>query len=57
MLIKITDKNFVWFRYVDDVLCLWPVNLCLNEFMDKLNHLVETIKLAFENEDIKKLFF
>ena len=47
------DKTKVCRRY----LCLWSVNLCLNEFMDKLNNLVENIKLTFEIEIDYKLLF
>ena len=57
LLTKIIDKKLVWFRYVDDIICLWPINLCLEEFMDKLNNLVDSIKFTFEIESDCKLPF
>ena len=39
LLSAIKDQNIVWFKYIDDILCLWPVESCLEDFMDKLNNL------------------
>ena len=43
--------NYVkWFRYVDDVLCLWPKSMNLQSFLYDINNLVHSIKLSVEIE-------
>ena len=50
LLSTIKDVNVIWYRYIDDVLCLWPINDNLNNFFNNLNNLVESIKFTFEIE-------
>ena len=50
-------KNAVWFRYVDDIICLWPVNENLNTFLEKLNNQVASIKFTMELENESSLPF
>lgn len=46
-----------WIRYVDDVLCLWPDSLNLDNFLVRLNSLVPSIKFSVEYEENGKLPF
>ena len=39
-------RNEKWFRYVEDVLCLWPIEHNLEQFMVELNSLVPTIQFT-----------
>lgn len=39
-----------WFRYVDDILCLWPINLNVDVFLGQINNLVPSIKFTVECE-------
>ena len=57
LLTKIKYNSIVWYRYIDDILCLWPENENLNEFLDKLNNLANTIKFTVEIEKQKSLSF
>ena len=50
-------KNAIWFRYVDDIICLWPINENLNTFMEKLNNQVTSIKFTMEMENESSLPF
>ena len=40
---KILPPDVPWFRYVDDVLCLWPRDRPLAPFIEQLNGLVPSI--------------
>ena len=40
--------NVIWYRYVDDVLCLWPEDL--DNFLYQLNNLVPSIEFSIEEE-------
>lgn len=44
-------KDVLWYRYVDDVLCIWPENNNYNSFLTKLNSFVESIEFTIEVED------
>ena len=57
LLCKIKQQNIVWLRYVDDILCFWPTNLDINNFLNKLNSLAPTIKFTCEIEENNKLPF
>lgn len=53
----ILPANALWFRYVDDVLCLWPTNVNLDEFLPRLNSLVPSIEFTVEIEENCTLAF
>ena len=44
----ILPDNVIWYRYVDDVLCLWPEDL--DNFLSQLNNLVPSIEFSIEEE-------
>ena len=50
-------SNVKWFRYVDDVLCLWPIEHNLEQLMVELNSLVPTIQFTHEIETENSLPF
>ena len=50
ILSSIIPRNVVWFRYVDDIICVWPGNEDVNNFFDRLNQLVPSIKFTMEME-------
>lgn len=47
---KITPGIIPWFRYVDDILCIWPSKENSEEFLAKLNEQVPSIKFTIETE-------
>lgn len=47
---RILPSNLLWYRYVDDILCLWPVNHDETDFLNQINSLVPSIKFTIENE-------
>ena len=49
--------NVKWFRYVDDVLCLWLIEHNLEQFMVELNSLVPIIQFTYEIETGNSLPF
>lgn len=57
LLANILPSNVIWFRYVDDVLCLWPVSEDLDCFLPRLNSLAPSIKFTVEVENDCKLPF
>ena len=54
---RILPRNVVWFRYVDDIICIWPNNLDENVFLMSLNDLVPSIKFTMELEQNSSLPF
>ena len=44
----ILPDDVIWYRYVDDVLCLWPEDL--DNFLCQLNNLVPSIEFSIEEE-------
>ena len=54
---NILPINAVWFRYVDDILCLWPVAENEHSFLTRLNELVPSIKFTMEHENDSSLPF
>ncbi|XP_076029167.1 uncharacterized protein LOC143018013 [Oratosquilla oratoria] len=50
ILSKIIPPNITWMRYIDDILCLWPIQDNVNDFLCKLNNLVSSIKFTVEIE-------
>lgn len=57
LLSNILPSRAIWYRYVDDILCLWPCNEDLNAFLSFLNGLAPTIKFTLEIEDKCQLPF
>ena len=51
LLSKIKASNIKWFRYVDDILCFWPCDLDVHNFLLRLNLLEETIQFTVEEEN------
>ena len=50
ILSTIIPPNIHWFRYVDDVLSLWPCHLVYGEFLLQLNSLVPSISFTIAIE-------
>ena len=57
MLPGIFHFQLTWYRYVDDVICLFPKDLDPSIFLDKLNELVPSIQFKIELEVEEKLPF
>ena len=57
LLSRIKSNSVIWFRYIDDILCFWPLNDNLDTFLDKLNNLAPSIKFTHEIENDCKLPF
>ena len=57
LLPNILPENVIWLRYVDDVLCMWPNDHHLSDFLPKLNNLVPSIKFTTEVEQNNMLPF
>ena len=51
LLTKILPNHVKWFRYVDDVLCLWHKSMNLQSFLYDLNNLVPSIKFSVEQQN------
>lgn len=47
---NILNFDLPWFRYVDDILCIWPANQDIDVFLSNLNNLVPSIKFTLESE-------
>ena len=50
LLPSVKDRNVKWLRYVDDILCFWPVDNDIDVFLDRINGLAPSIKFTFETE-------
>ena len=50
MLKPLLPKNALWYRYVDDILCLWPSDKNDHDFLNRINSLVPSIKFTVERE-------
>ncbi len=48
---KICNFNLPWYRYVDDILCLWPASQNPHMFLGLLNNLVPSISFKIEEEN------
>ena len=57
LLPSILPKDAIWYRYVDDILCIWPIAHDLDDFLPKLNNLVPSIKFTTEIEQNNMLPF
>ncbi|XP_076038828.1 uncharacterized protein LOC143024019 [Oratosquilla oratoria] len=57
LLPKILPHNVVWKRYVDDILCIWPLDHGLHSFLSKLNGLIPSIKFTSEPTIDNELIF
>ena len=55
LLRTILPDDIIWYRYVDDVLCLWPEDL--DNFVCQLNNLVPSIEFSIEEEIDCKIQF
>ena len=53
----ICNFNIIWYRYVDDIICLWPKDKDPLVFLHSLNQLVPTIKFKIEIENDNTLPF
>ena len=53
----ICNFRLPWYRYVDDILCLWPKNVDPHQFLGKLNSLVPSISFKIEEENNHTLPF
>ena len=53
----ILPDDVIWYRYVDDVLCLWQEDLDLHNFLCQLNNLVPSIEFSIEEEIDSKIPF
>ena len=51
ILARILPPNVYWFRYVDDIFCIWPLSENVNDFLIKLNDLVPSISFTLEEEN------
>ena len=51
ILSTILPENVAWFRYIDDIICIWPDIEDVNSFFNRLNNLVPSIKFTMELED------
>ena len=57
LLSRIKEDYIVWYRYMDDILCLWPCNKDVDEFLIELNTLSPTIKFTIETESCNSIPF
>ena len=57
MLPAILPKWVLWFRYADDIFCVWPITENVQSFLDKLNSLVIFINFTIEEEESCQLSF
>ena len=51
ILSRILPRNIYWFRYVDDIFCIWPKSENLQNFLAALNNLVPSIRFTLEEEE------
>ena len=54
---NILPEKAVWYRYVDDIICMWPREENVNNFLMNLNSLVPSIKFTMESENDSTLPF
>ena len=47
---RVKMPHIHWFRYVDDILCLWPIADNVDIFLQNLNELVPSIQFTIEKE-------
>ena len=47
---NILPPGVLWFRYVDDIFCIWPFNENVNTFLLELNSQVHSINFTYEEE-------
>ncbi len=50
-------SSVIWFRYIDDILCIWPNDEDVCCFLSSLNNLVPSIKFIYETEENMSLPF
>ena len=54
---QICDFPLIWYRYVDDIIVLWPMDKDPMNFLEKLNKLIESISFKIEIENNYSLPF
>ena len=54
---NILPRSICWLRYVDDILCIWPVEWDEKDFLTVINNQVPSIKFTLEVEVNKCLPF
>ena len=47
---RILPNGALWFRYVDDIFCIWPLTANIEYFLVSLNNCVPSIKFTYEVE-------
>ena len=57
ILSNILPANVIWYRYVDDIICIWPLEENVNNFLTNLSDLVPSIKFTMESENDSSLPF
>ena len=50
LLPSVLPDNVHWFRYVDDILCMWPCDRNVDNFLQQLNQLAPSIHFTKEQE-------
>ena len=48
---NILPQGVVWFRFVDDIFCIWPLEENVNTFLFNLNNQVPSINFTYEEEN------
>ena len=48
---NILPPGAIWFRYVDDIFCIWPLSADIDDFMFQLNNFVPSIQFTIEEEN------
>ena len=51
---QILPESVVWYRYVDDIFCLWPKNEHVSYFLTRLNNLVPSINFTIGKANEKQ---
>lgn len=47
---RVLPAHAKWYRYVDDVLCIWPISENIIDFLTLINSQVDSIKFTYEEE-------
>ena len=50
LLPSVKDRYVKWLRYVDDILCFWPIDDDIDVFLDRINRLAPSIEFTVEAE-------
>ncbi len=52
LLPNILSSSAIWFRFIDDILCIWPSDEDVCDFLSSLHNLVSSIKFTYETKII-----